>query len=427
MLIYWFLILKNSLMAKINKTYMLILLTAMFFLGMSGTDIYLASLPQMVKDFKTTPNVVNYTLFFYNVGIAILVLFAAILSSRYGRKTIIILGISIFSLSAFIISFSPSIWLIIGLRFIQSFGCAFIIIVSRLILKDIMDEHEQIKANGTMLAGLVVSPAVAPVLGAYLAHHFGWRSCFVFSGIIGTLLTVLTFKVLPETNSTPINRLPKLRRYIMDYFILLNDRLLLGVTMIYASAVAVFFSFIGISSYLYIDQLGVSPIMYSYIYIFLAAAYLAGNQYMLALNRRYASYEKIIGIGVYSTMIGALIVLLATLFFSSHSLIAVIITFGVLFMRAANALINPSSQVLILNYFGEKGGHALGLTMFFNYAFMGIAIFLVTLFHSFPFAGLVIVSFMFAFIAVMAFILSKHRIITAGKNESPECDAYSHH
>lgn len=402
-------------MIKINKTYILTLLTAMFFLSMSATDIYIASLPQMVIDFKTTPNVVNCTINFYSIGIAILVLISAVLSNRYGRKTIIIFGISIFSLSAFIISFSSSIWLIIALRFTQSFGCAFIIIVSRLILKDIMNEYEQIKANGTMLAGLVISPAIAPVFGAYLAHNFGWRSCFVFSGIAGTILTAFTFKILPETNTTPINRLPKLRRYIMDYFILLNDKLLLGLTTIYASAVAAFFAFIGISSYLYIDKLGISPIIYSYIYIILAIAYLAGNQYMMALSRGYASYEKIIGIGVYSTVIGVLI-LLFTIFFKTHIIIAVLITIGVLFMRAANALINPSSQVLILNYFGSKGGHALGLIMCFSFAMQGVSIFLVTLFYEFPLEGLVIISLVFTFIAILAFILTKRRIIEAGKN-----------
>jgi DHA1 family bicyclomycin/chloramphenicol resistance-like MFS transporter len=90
--------------------------------------------------------------------------------------------------------------LIILLRVVQAFGCAVIIIVPRLVLKDCMDEREQITANGILLMGLIISPAIAPVIGAYLAKFWGWRSCFALSGVFGIILVVWGYFVLPETN-----------------------------------------------------------------------------------------------------------------------------------------------------------------------------------------------------------------------------------
>jgi predicted MFS family arabinose efflux permease len=55
---------------KATKRQILFLLTAMFFLGVSATDIYIASLPQMVADFHSTPQMVNLTLSSYSIGIA---------------------------------------------------------------------------------------------------------------------------------------------------------------------------------------------------------------------------------------------------------------------------------------------------------------------------------------------------------------------
>ena len=94
--------------------------------------------------------------------------------------------------------------------------------------------------------------------------------------------------------------------YVLNHFVLLKDSFFLGITTIYVSATGAFYAFIGISSYLYINDLGVTPIMYSYIYILMAVGYLAGNQYMMALNRAEVHYKKIIGIGVFSTLAGAI-------------------------------------------------------------------------------------------------------------------------
>ncbi len=395
-------------MIKLNKNYILALMASIFFMGMAGTDIYIASLPKIVKDFNTTPNIVNLTLSVYTIGVAIFVLFADILSSRFGRRPVIITAISIFTITSFLISISSSIWFIIILRFIQS-TVGVIFICSRQVLKDIMDQREQVRANGIILAGLVISPAIAPVIGAYLSYHFGWRSCFIFSGLLGAVVLGFTFKILPETNQSMLSALPKLGPYVKNYFAILGDKFFLSITAIYGSASGAFFAFIGISSYLYINNLGVTPIVYSYIYILMSVAYLAGNQYMLALNRAETSYNKIIGIGVFSTIIGALVIF-ASVPFSHRLMIIIIITAGSMFMRAANALTNPATQVITINYFKEKGGIALGLAMSLNYVMMGIAIVLVTLFHKDPLEGLIIISLLFSIIGLAAFYLVRRKI-----------------
>ena len=196
-------------MIKLNKNYILILMASMFFMGMAGTDIYISALPRMVSEFKTTPNVVNLTISIYTIGVAIFVVFADVLSNRFGRKPIILTSLSIYTVTSFLISVSPSVWLIIALRFIQSL-VGLLFICTRQVLKDIMDQREQVRANGIILAGLIISPAIAPVIGAYLTHHLGWRSCFVFNGLLGSVILGFTLKILPETNHSKLPSLPKL-------------------------------------------------------------------------------------------------------------------------------------------------------------------------------------------------------------------------
>lgn len=395
---------------KLTKRRILFLLTAMFFLGVSATDIYIASLPQMVADFHSTPQTVNLTLSSYSIGIAFGVLFTGELSNRFGRRKVLLWGVSCFSTAAGLITFAPTIWGIIILRVIQSFGCAVILIVPRLILKDCMDEREQVHANGVLLMGLIISPAIAPVLGAYIATYLSWHYCFLFSAIAGFILVAITKKILPETNLERISRIPSLQRYLKGYLSLLKNRIFITLTLIYASGVGAYFAFIGISSYLYIGYLHISPIKYSYVFLGLSAAYLTGNQLMQLLNRKKAPLVNIIGIGVYSTASGV-VILIITLFFDNLTVIALLATIGVLLMRVANALINPPTQIKIMSHFHTQSAQALGLNMCIGFSVNSLATYMVTMLPTYPLLSFVLTSGIFIGICLAAYKLN-HKIIS---------------
>lgn len=395
---------------KASKQQILFLLTAMFFLGVSATDIYIASLPQMVADFHSTPQTVNLTLSSYSIGIALGVLFTGELSNRFGRRKILLGGLSCFAIAAGLITFTPTIWGVIILRVIQSFGCSVILIVPRLILKDCMDEREQVHANGVLLMGLIISPAVAPVLGAYIATYLSWHYCFLFSALVGLLLVIVTIKILPETNLNQIHKMPALPRYLKGYLNLLKNKVFITLTLIYACGVGAYFAFIGISSYLYIGYLHISPIAYSYIFLGLSAAYLTGNQVMQFLNRKKAPLVDIIGIGVYSTASGVLILIL-TLFFDNVTIIALLATIAVLLMRVANALINPPTQIKIMSHFHTQSAQALGLNMCIGFSINSIATYMVTILPTYPLLSFVLSSGFFIGICLAAYKIN-HKIIS---------------
>ncbi len=394
---------------EINKNHILILLASIFFLGMAATDIYIPSLPDMVKYFSSTPSTINLTLSAYTIGTGVFVLFADALSSYFGRRPIVIAAISIFIITSIAIGFSDSIWLVILLRFAQS-SIGILFVVTRQISKDIMNQREQVRANAIMLSGLIISPAVSPVIGAFLAYHFGWRSCFVFTAIIGVLILLFAIKSLPETNLNRAKYFPKMGAYFIKYAHLAKNKLFIGLTTIYACSTASFCAFLGISSYLYIDKLGITPIDYSYVYIFMAVAYLGGNQLLLFLNKRECSYYKLITIGISLTLLGGLVTLYAY-FVPTIIVIFLCVTIGSILMRGATAMTNPTTQVLTINYFKDDGGMALGLSMSINNIMMGVSVILVSLFEYHPLEGLIIVSLFFAFCQIAGFLGIRRKVL----------------
>jgi len=274
-----------------------------------------------------------------------------------------------------------------------------------------MNEKEQINANGMLLIGLMVSPAIAPIIGAYLASFFGWESCFWFSAVFGLILLIIGYYILPETLDKRMDKFPPVSHYIQVYINLLDNRMFWVLTSIYATGVGAFFTFIGISSYLYIDYWHMSPTQYSSLYLWLSVAYLIGNQIMQWYNRKGSSAGKIIQIGIYSTIVGCLIVLSA-LFIHVLLIKIIVVTLGVLFMRSANALINPPTQVLIMKYCDGHSAQALGLNMSIGWVVSSLAISVVTMFNIHPYTGLVIVSSFFVILCALTYVFNRKILLT---------------
>lgn len=384
----------NTINKKFNPTLFVWFALSITLLGVSSTDIYVSSLPQMAKDFGASPNLVNLTISLYTLAMAASVLFTGILSNRFGRRKTILSGILAFTIASFMIGAASSIHLVILFRIIQAIGCGFIAIVPRLVLKDTMTANEQVHATGILTMGIVLSPAIAPSIGALLAKYWGWRSCFDLSGIGGIIMLIIGYFIIQETNTTPIKQLKSVFSYGKEYFNLLKDQVCVYITVFNAFTFAIYFVFIGISSYLFIDTLQMTPLMYSYLFIIIAMGYFAGNSLMMVLNKHHFSPIKIMNIGIYTSLVG-LFFLISSVIFTNKLAIIISVTGGVIIMRAASALIIAPAQVKILEHFKERGALALGMSSAMQFACASIAISLVALFHNSALSGLIGVSIMF--------------------------------
>ena len=392
---------------QINLKHFILLAFALTLLGVSSTDIYISSLPEMVEFFQTSPNLMNLTLSVYTLSMGVAVLFTGVLSNRFGRRKILLLGILIFILSSFAIAGSSSIYWVILFRVGQAYGCASLLMVCRLIIKDTMTPQEQIHASGVLVMGVVISPAVAPSIGAILAQFWGWQSVFLLSGIFASILFVVAIVIVKETNTTPIPKLNSLTAYIKEYCGLLFDMKCLLFTLIIALTFAAYFVFISISSYLFINNAGMSPLAYSYLFIVIACGYFVGNSSMMWLNKHNITPLKLILLGVFLSLLG-LIILGLSLILPYGGWFTATLTLGVLIMRLASAFIIVPAQVELMQHFHEQGAQALGLATCAQFALASLAITLAGLFHEQPAHGLIVVTAIFfvpvVFLSLMLWI-----------------------
>ena len=353
-----------------SKKVSIVLMVLLLFSTQACTDIFLPGLPTIAKEFGQTMGVTNLTISVYNYSQAFFVLFIGVVSDLRGRRSTLLFCLLLHIVASVWIALCSSISVMIAMRFIQALGSAAIYIVLRLIIKDTMDKKAQIHATGLLVVGLVLSPILAPVLGAWIIRLSNWRYCFWAIALLEIPLFIWAWNVIRETNHQQLALRASftLKRHIIGYFRVLQDGYFLSLALIVGATFGAFYAFISISSYLYIDQYGIKDTSYAYVFIGVAIAYLIGNRLMSQFNKNNLRPDKIIQIGICTSIVGTALIL-TVVFAQTISAKVACLTLGTCLLRLATALINPPAQVAVTNHFQENSSHALGLLTCIQYSF----------------------------------------------------------
>ncbi|MCP3941758.1 MAG: multidrug effflux MFS transporter [Desulfobacteraceae bacterium] len=298
---------------KIKHTwYFLVTILLMPPLMGMGIDLYIPSLPWIVKSLHTNKEMVQLTIAIYLAGNAAGALFFGVVSDNHGRKRPLIAGIIGYVGVCLLIIAIPNIWALLTLRFLQGFftgatGTAF-----RAMITDAFEpgtERQQMTASCTLAWSL--GPIIAPFIGGYLQHYFNWQANFVF--YIGYVLLLFVFTMtIPETHPSPKPMTLKAAlgqyRNIFSHGLFWVAASIMGLTY----GMLVIFNVIG--PFLIQTVLHFSPIQFGHLALLLGTALFVGS----SLNRFMLSHYTIdfmILLGVGTTLLGAVILLLLGLFF----------------------------------------------------------------------------------------------------------------
>lgn len=355
------------------KPVSIVLMVLLLFASQACTDIFLPGLPAIAREFGVSMAVANHLISAYNYSQAAVVLFIGVVSDLHGRRSTLLVCLALHIAASIWIALSSSLPWMIAMRVVQAAGSAAVYIVLRLVIKDTLDKQAQIHATGLLVIGLVLSPILAPVLGAGIIQVSSWRNCFWAIALVEVPLFLWAWRAVHETHhqSALFRAAFSWKGHFLHYAHVLRDRYFLGMALIVGAAFAAFYAFISISSYLYIGQYGVPAARYALVFIGVAVFYLLGNRMMSRLNARQVPPQRIIKAGVAVSLLGAA-VLCAALLASNRVLILTAITLGTCLLRLATALINPPAQVAVTNHFAVQGSYALGLLTCIQYAFAAV-------------------------------------------------------
>ena len=164
-------------------------------------DLYASSLPNIAQYYHVSIMTVNNTITVTMVGFSIgCILFGALLDS-FGRRRIILLGLTIYILASFSALFCKSIQQRILIRFIQGMMSAVVSIGPRALIVDNFSGHRLTIALLYTSLAYSVGPIVGPFIGGLLQYHFGWKANFAAYTFFALVLTLIFTFYVNESHS----------------------------------------------------------------------------------------------------------------------------------------------------------------------------------------------------------------------------------
>ncbi|MCP1968556.1 multidrug effflux MFS transporter [Bradyrhizobium elkanii] len=336
----------------------LFLLAGLSALGALATNIILPAFPRIGASLGVSSRELGLTLSSFFVAFAFGQLLAGPLSDVFGRKWLVLGGLTVFAAGGLLCAFADTLSFLVLGRVIQAFGACTASVLSRAIARDLFDGEALARALAlTMIAG-AAAPGFSPLLGSALDDLLGWRFSFLIVAAFGIVLALHYLVRVDETH--PMNRraAPAALDVATAYGRLAIDpRFLLpavsvsliigGLYTVFATAPAILMIELGLTAF----QLGSS--FATTVLVVFAAGFLAPR-----LAQRFGQHTVGL-IGLFFALAGGL-----SMFVFAARPTFMLFTAAVTLYLLGMGLINPLGSAIALHPFGGQAGLASALLGF---------------------------------------------------------------
>lgn len=200
-----------------------ILLAMLGMLGPFSIDTYLPAFAAISRSLDASPLQMQQTLSAYLFGFAFMNLFHGALSDSFGRRPVILGGLTLFTLASVGCALSQTVEHLIFFRALQGLSTGAGIVVSRAVIRDMFPPSEAQRVMSQITIFFGVAPAVAPMMGGVLSEYLGWHSIFWFLVGVGLVLIASNLRLLPETLHVKDRQPFQFRHLMHGYALLLSD------------------------------------------------------------------------------------------------------------------------------------------------------------------------------------------------------------
>jgi len=295
------------------------------------------------------------------VGFAFSQLIWGPLSDRYGRKPVLLCGLAVSALGALLTGFTPNIALFMAARFVEGIGLGVGPVLGRAILADCMDRSEIAGTMALVVTVVAIVPALAPIIGGYLALWLSWQGIFFALVVYGVGTWLLAGLGLKETLGTRITTL-RIGETLRGDAAMLGNLQYSAYLLVYGIAFGSLLGYYATTPYLFTRELGFASYQYGYLLIFNVVFYVAGAQCSRLATRRWG-IERPLMLAMLAYALSTALFLVVELFAELDTL-SVLIPISVFIFGAG--LVSPAANAGAMTIFREHAGAAT--------AFVGFAV-----------------------------------------------------
>jgi DHA1 family bicyclomycin/chloramphenicol resistance-like MFS transporter len=351
-------------------TVLTVILAALNAYAPTSMDIYLPAFPQIAEELDASTSQVALTLAVNLVGIVIGQLVFGPMTDSLGRRRIVITTTAIAALASLGVALSPTIGILLAMRFVQGLAGGAGIAIARAIAADVASGKAAARLFSIFISLTVTATIAAPVIGGLLLALTGtWRSGFVFLFVVDLILAIAIAIYIPETHPEHARTLGGMGSAGRSYLALFRDRVFMGYAITLVLAFASLYAYLAESAFVLQEQFDLSANQYTIV----LAVNSAGLMVVGFLNARLVRRWQVRGLlltglviaGLAGILLMTFVVMTPVLAFERSLLPMLVLMFVIV---ATRGIVTPNATVLGVERSQTRGaaGAVLGAGTFFG-------------------------------------------------------------
>ncbi len=119
------------------------------------------------------------------------------IAERFGPRPVFTLAIGVFTLASLLCGMALSLEHFIAARILQGLGGALMVPVGRLVVLQVTEKHELVRAIALITWPGLVAPVLGPPLGGLITTYADWRWIFYLNLPLGLIALLLAWRLVP--------------------------------------------------------------------------------------------------------------------------------------------------------------------------------------------------------------------------------------
>jgi MFS transporter, DHA1 family, multidrug resistance protein len=260
--------------------------------GPISMALYTPAMPEIVQAFGTTESAVKMTLSLYFAGFAVAQLVCGPLSDGLGRKPVTFAFMAIYAMASLLAVLAPGIELLIAARFLQGFGSAVGVAISRALVRDLFTHEQSARIMNLMGIILAAAPAVAPTLGGVTMEVAGWHAIFLIMLAFGFVIVLVVQMAMRETVVRDLSRISP-GGLLQAYGTLLRSPYFVASSLVVAGSVGAIYTQATMLPFILMGRVGLSPSQFGLGMLMQSGMFFAGSISVRFLLRRASAYQLV--------------------------------------------------------------------------------------------------------------------------------------
>ncbi len=261
--------------------------------GPISTDMYLPSFPALENALGAPTGSAQITLATWFAGLAVGQITQGTLSDRFGRRGPLLVGTMLYTAGSAACALAPSLVWLSAFRAVTAIGASASMVIPRAMVRDLSDGLAAARLMSKLMLVMGVAPILAPSLGSAVLGFASWRAIFWFATAYGALAGLLVWRALPET-LPPRHRVKLgLGGLLQRYRGILRERVFLTHAALGGAAFFGMFAYIGGSSPVFIEGLGLSTAQYALVFGVCSAGFITASQVNARVLPRFGMFAVV--------------------------------------------------------------------------------------------------------------------------------------